>query len=97
MSQQDCGNSIHNKSYNEDNLKSQPAAISNEPAPIDVLKANWVDKCCEEASTAAKELKYGNAPGSLRKREQLDQKSYSIRLACINCSSPNNLLYVKAL
>lgn len=63
---------VGGRAYDKYNLECQPAAIRDEPPPLDVLEANGINESREKAGAAAEKLEYRDALCALGKGEELD-------------------------
>lgn len=69
----------------ENVLEAEPAAVEDEPAPLNVVETDGVDKGGEESSQSAPKLEVGNATRTLCKGPQLDEVSVGQCVVTFQC------------
>lgn len=65
--------SLGEHEVHEDDFEAKPAAVEDQPPPLDVVETNGVDESREESSKAAPQLEVRNTTGTLGERPQFDQ------------------------
>lgn len=79
------------KEVDKDTLETKPAAVEDQPSPLDVLQSNRIDESCEETGQSAPQLEVGNTTGAFRKRPQFDQVGISESIVSGSRQSNSNL------
>lgn len=75
---------LREEEVDKNQLKRQPAAVHEEPAPLDPCKTNGIYVRGEECCTAAVELEPGDTARAAEVGEQFDQVGFSLILVCIS-------------